>query len=37
MNGEKTGEAGSTILSVDALDALEWAKEFMERYERKQK
>lgn len=35
MTGEMTGEDGSMTLSVDALDALEWAKEFMDRYERR--
>lgn len=37
MTSEKTTEVGSTILSANALDALEWAKKFLNDYERKHK
>lgn len=43
MIGDKIGEDGSMIQNVvvpvvteEQLDSLQWAKEFMERYERKQ-
>lgn len=37
LTSEKTTVVGDTMLSANALDALEWAKEFMNDYEKKHK
>lgn len=37
MNSDKTGEVMNTEVSANALDALDWAKKFLNDYERKHK